>query len=97
LSPTVANDVLDGMKRHMVLLKEVVGRFVPEHHLMLHLLQRAMWFGNPLAYDCVRDEAGNKLLKASLRNVHQLRFEAEGLLKANLYIRHSDAKRPRAW
>ena len=97
LGATAANTMLGCMKRHMVLLKEVGGRCIPKHHLMLHLLQRALWFGNPLAYDCFRDEAGNKLLKASLRNVHQLRFEAEGLLKANMYISHHDEKRPRTW
>jgi hypothetical protein len=97
LGAAAASEMLDSMKRHLVLLKEVGGRCIPKHHLMHHLLQRAMWFGNSLAYDGFRDEAGSKLLKASLRNVHQLRFEAEELLKANLYIRHSDAKRPRAW
>ena len=97
LGAAVASEMLDCMKRHMVLLKEVGGRCIPKHHLMLHLVQRALWLGNPLAYDCFRDEAGNKLLKASLRNVHQLRFEAEGLLKANMYISHHDEKRPRTW
>jgi hypothetical protein len=48
---------------------------VPKRHMMLHLLKRLGFFGNPRSYATWRDEALNKMLKASCQSVSQATFE----------------------
>ena len=49
--------------------------FKPKHHIMFHLIQQTRHFGNPNAYACWLDEALNKMLKTSCKNVSQSTYE----------------------
>ena len=48
---------------------------VPKTHLMIHILLRSTWFGNPLSYAVWEDESANKILKSVLHFCHQHTFE----------------------
>ena len=67
-------------KRHVDLVAELI-EYVPKHHLMFHLIQRAHVFGNPWMYTTFLDESYNKTLKAVLRNCHQAAFEPMAFAK----------------
>jgi len=49
----------------------------PKSHLMAHLIVRAGFLGHPANYSTWEDESKNRLLKAVLRNVSKLDFEAQ--------------------
>ena len=53
---------------------------VPKRHLMVHLIARIPWYGNPLSYACWVDESLNRQLKSSCRMVSQATFESSILL-----------------
>ena len=48
---------------------------VPKRHMFMHLLKRLDFSGNPRSYATWRDEALNKMLKASCQSVSQATFE----------------------
>ena len=74
--------LLEEWKRHMALIRRLdVSIFTPKHHLMVHLILRAIFQGNPSFAAVWRDEGYNKNLKQCLRNVHQMNFESRGLIK----------------
>ena len=50
--------------------------FQPKRHLMIHLLREQGFFGCPSKYANWLDEALNKLLKGTTRNVSQLTFDS---------------------
>ena len=48
---------------------------LPKRHLLVHLLKRADWFGNPRLYATWRDEGLNAVLRNACRHVSQSTFE----------------------
>jgi hypothetical protein len=71
---------LDLWKRHMSLMM-AFGVFVPKHHLMFHLLLRAVYHGNPWQANTFYDESLNKQLKGVARLCHQCTFECTAIIK----------------
>jgi hypothetical protein len=71
---------LDLWKRHMSLMM-AFGVFVPKHHLMFHLLLRAVYHGNPWQANTFYDESLNKQLKGVARLCHQCTFESTAIIK----------------
>jgi hypothetical protein len=91
LSP---KELLDCYKRFCVLTADDnITR--PKTHLMVHLIVRSRLQGNPWRYMVFWDESLNKMLKAVLRNVSQLNFEAMAFFKLEASLKHS-AKRARS-
>lgn len=82
-------------QRHALLMEEF-GVYVPKHHLMVHISDRAAWQGNPLIGATFLDEALNKQLKAVLRGCPQSTFEPMALTKMREVLRRVPlAKRQR--
>jgi hypothetical protein len=89
-----AEELLDSYKRFCVLTADDnITR--PKTHLMIHMIVRSLLQGNPWRYMVFWDEALNKTLKAVLRNVSQLNFEAMAFFKLEATLQHS-AKRARS-
>ena len=65
---------------HMALM-EPEGVFIPKHHIILHLLLRSDFFGNPKCYSAWLSEAKNRLLKQACRDTSQATFDASVLLR----------------
>ena len=63
----------------------------PKLHLWIEMTRRSDIMGNPWAYHCFYDEALNKLLKATLRNVSQSNFEMMGMSKLQEQLRSEAA------
>ena len=53
----------------------------PKCHLTYHMITRSLYQGNPLRYQVFVDESLNRLLRDTLRHVHQSNFENLGMLK----------------
>ena len=66
-------ELVDLAKRFVVITAEYDVR-KPKLHLFLEMTRRAEDIGNPWYYHCFYDEALNKVLKATLRNVSQSNF-----------------------
>ena len=80
LTPLAVQRLMDVYKRHLTLMAPVEV-LVPKHHLMLHLTQRASFFGNPLWCATWCDEGHNRDLKRVLRNCHQRLFEERAFMQ----------------
>ena len=74
-------DLMDTLKRHVILIRELSGTLLPKHHLMIHLTFSSDWHGNPVCYATWLDESLNKQLKMVLRNCHQSCFETTAFAK----------------
>jgi hypothetical protein len=84
-------ELMDCWKRFCV-LTAADGFAKPKTHLMMHLVIRSAYQGNPWDYKVFEDESLNKLLKAVLRNVSQANFDASTFVKLEASLQHS-AKR----
>ena len=69
------------LKRYMVLTACYEDLLLPKRHIMLHMLLRTAWFGNPNLYATWLSESLNKLLKKSCRNASQGTFDSQVLLR----------------
>jgi hypothetical protein len=86
---TKKKELLDKWKRHLSLIRDL-GVFTPKHHLMLHMILRAPFFGNPWSHHTFLDESLNKQLKAVCRLCHQLTFDSTVLIKmCHTMLRHA--------
>ena len=75
-----------------IALMEQDESFTPKHHLIIHLLFRADFLGNPRFYASWKSEALNKVLKGCCRQVSQATFEATVLFRTRSVLT-SHAKR----
>ena len=78
-------------------LMVVFESFVPKHHMMWHLLDSAVFLGNPRFYATWEDESLNKALKAACKHSSQLCFERSVLLRMREILsdlRSKGRKRP---
>ena len=57
------------------------GFRTPKLHLMLHLVLRSRWCGNPVLTHTFRDEGLNKKLKRVCRHCHSANFEETAFYK----------------
>ena len=62
--------------------------FVPKHHLFIHLLCKVHSLGNPRMFATWEDEAWNKQLKGSARNLSQATFENSLLTRMQTVLRN---------
>ena len=69
--------------------------FTPKHHLMIHLLHRSGYFGNPRFYANWLDENLNKTLKSACRLTSQATFENSVLTRKQSILSSSSRKRAR--
>ena len=67
--------------------------FVPKHHLMVHLLHRSGYFGNPRFYSEWLDESLNKTLKSACRLTSQSTFENSVLTRMQSILSSNCQKR----
>ena len=67
----------------------------PKSHLMVHLIRKAVFMGNPWRYTTFEDEAQNKTLRKITRLCHQANFETMCFLKLEAYLERSERKRKR--
>ena len=81
LTPAQQQAALDLWKGHMRHTKHEERVKTPKRHLMVHLLSRSAFFGNPRWYAVWRDESLNRELKKSCRVVAQSTFEDLLLLR----------------
>ena len=58
--------------------------FIPKHHMMLHLLRKSSFLGNPRHYATWEDESENRRLKAMCRHTSQATFENSVLTRFQL-------------
>ena len=76
--------------------------YLPKHHMLYHLIDSLVAFGNPSWYSNWLDESLNRLLKSSCRYASQQTFEASVLLAMKDLLGGAGhptapaAKRPRA-
>ena len=66
---------------HHMAAMEPDETYTPKHHLIMHLLSRINYFGNPRKYSTWLDESWNRTLKLACREVSQASFEASVLLR----------------
>ena len=59
-------------------------RVLPKHHLMLHLIQRSRYLGNPRFYMTYKDDSANGLLAGLARSCHRTTFGVSVHHKFNL-------------
>ena len=84
MSPSGVQNCMAKFVRFVTLCKStplLARTLVPKTHLMIHLLQRSRYHGNPLEYAVFLDEALNRKLKLALRNCHQCSFDRTALIK----------------
>ena len=86
LSTETIQQMLDFWKQHQAIM-EAHDVFAPKHHLMFHLILRAVVHGNPWLDATFLDESLNKELKQCCRYAHQARFESTVLLKITEVLR----------
>ena len=79
-------------KRHMVLMKEE-DEFQPKHHLMMHLIAKIAFLGNPKCYATWADESENRRLKAMCRLTSQATFENSILTRFQIMARRVRQRR----
>ena len=77
-------------------VSEPLDLFTPKAHLMVHLILRAGFHGNPLSYQCFLDESLNSVLKKTARNCHQAKFESSLMLKLEVVLRRKEATEQQA-
>ena len=66
--------LLDAYTRHVNMRVRAGGEVQPKHHLMLHLVQRCLRFGNPKYYWTYRDESSNGIVTKIARSCYRRRF-----------------------
>ena len=72
---------VDAWKEHCALTSHIGSLFSPKRHVIVHMLQGVLWFGNPRFYANWEDESLNKTLKKACRLVSQVTFEPGLLLR----------------
>ena len=76
-----------------VSIAQPLNLFSPKVHLMVHLICRAEWHGNPILYSTWADEGANKVLRKVCRNCHQSTFETAVLLNYDELTRRTGKQR----
>lgn len=71
---------MEAYLHHLALMAQY-DCFVPKHHIVVHLLRKSGFQGNPLVYATWLDESLNKLLKAACKNASAATFYTTVLLK----------------
>ena len=67
----------------------------PKLHLMVHLVLRAAWFGNPVLTHTFRDEGLNQMLKKVCRHCHSNNFEETAFWKMHRVLEREEEARAR--
>ena len=86
LFPQLVQETFRLYNQHVALIQPF-DQYVPKHHAFYHLLRNSAWQGNPTLYANWEDEALNKVLKGCCRNISQLRFEDNVLLRMRELLR----------
>ena len=92
LSAEVIQQMLDLWKQHMAIMRDQ-DAYQPKHHLMYHMILRAVEHGNPWLDATFLDESLNKELKQCCRHAHQSTFESSVILKIGEVLKRMSRKR----
>ena len=82
-------------KRFMALMSRLnrkLAKPIPKWHMVIHMLQRAVYQGNPTFYMVFYDESLNKLLKKTLRTYDGIYVQPppkNALLSGGINVSHS--------
>ena len=71
----------DCYKDFLTRTADVEDLLIPKAHLLLHLLERVDWLGNPRFYSNWQDESLNRVLKCACRSISQNTIEFSLLLQ----------------
>ena len=93
IPPNAIQECFDQLLNCYELTRDVDEMFIPKRHLMLQLLKRMGYLGNPRLYANWYDEALNKVLKAFCRTRSQATFESFLLLRMNDHLKTEAEKR----
>ena len=85
-------EVLHTYVRFVALVGTLARLHIPKLHLMVHLICRSQFLGNPWTYSTWEDESKNKVLKACLQNVAQLAFESACFRRVEVQLRASEKR-----
>ena len=88
----VQQSSLGKLKRFLRLTRDLSIE-IPKTHLVLHMILRMGYLGNPFTYHTFEDDGVNKILKKVLRNVHQCTFETMALAKMSEVLTSSKRRR----
>ena len=80
-------------RKHLALMT-YFDQFVPKHHVVVHLVHRLLFLGNPSWYSNWTDESLNRMLKACCRHVSQSTVEWSLLLRMRDLLMSSNRDRP---
>ena len=83
----------DALHQHLALTAHMEEIHTPKRHLLMHMLRMMPWAGNPRFYACWRDEALNRMLKASCRTVPQATFDITVLTNMANLLEHENKKK----
>ena len=81
-------------KQHVEAMR-VFETFVPKHHIIVHMLDKMSYQGNPVFYATWLDESLNKVLKAACRFTSQSSFELSVLTRMRQILQTEVEKRAR--
>lgn len=96
MPPEAVQSCFDFWKRFCSLTEDVPDVQVPKRHIMVHLLSKIHFFGNPRRYANWLDESLNKELKKCCRTVSQSTFEPFLLLRMREVLSQVGSKRKSA-
>ena len=80
LHPFIAKAAMAAYLHHLALMAHF-DCFVPKHHIVVHLLRKCGFQGNPSLYSTWLDESLNKTLKAACKHAAASTFYVSVLLK----------------
>jgi hypothetical protein len=95
LTQSDINAAWDLWKRHLALTEDQPDMEIPKRHVIIHLLEKLPWFGNPRLYANWVDETLNKNLKTACRTISQQTFEQSLLIRMPEVLHDLDRKRKR--
>ena len=81
MKPAEQQKAMDKWLSHLTHTQKDQRLQLPKRHLIVHLIQDIVKFGNPRLYACWLDESLNRDLKLSCRTVSQSTFETFLLLR----------------
>ena len=86
LGQAAINDSFECFSQFVRLTKDVPELYVPKRHMLMHMLRRSIYQGNPRKDMNWGDEAANKTLKALCRQLSQQTFDLSVLTSMHVKL-----------
>lgn len=83
LSAEVIDSMMSSYRHFAVMYDRAGGHLTPKHHIMLHMIQRAGWHGNPRYYMTYRDESLNGVVARIAASCHRRSWDVNVHRKLN--------------